>query len=65
MVPGRMRNQWHHRWHNTLNPSIDQTIERSGKWTEEEIKTLKHSLQMNDEKDWAAIAAPLTGRTSK
>jgi hypothetical protein len=60
LVPGRMRNQCHHRWH-ALNPSIIQT----SKCSEEEIKMLKHSVQMNRDKDWAAIATPLTSRTTK
>jgi hypothetical protein len=65
LVPGRMRNQCHHRWHNAFKPSIDQTSERSGKWTEEEINTLKYSVQMNGDNYRATIAAPLTGHTAE
>jgi hypothetical protein len=65
LVPGRMRNQCYRRWHNAFNPSIDQTSERPGKRTEEEINMLKHSVRMNGHMDWAAIAAPLTGHTAE
>jgi hypothetical protein len=63
LVPGRMRNQCHHRWHNALDPNIDQTNERSGKWTGDEDIKLKEAVRLHGGKGWIAIAALVPGRT--
>jgi hypothetical protein len=63
LVPRRTNTQCYTRWHNALDPSIALTAGRTGKWTEDEDKKLKNSVQMHGGKDWAAIAALVPGRT--
>jgi hypothetical protein len=64
LVPGRTRKQCLRRWHDVLDPSIDQTPpEREGTWAEDEDIKLKDAVQRHCGKDWAAIAALVTGRT--
>jgi hypothetical protein len=63
LVPGRTNSQCRDRWHNALNPSIDRTPGRTGKWTEDEDIKLNDAVQMHGGKNWAAITALVQGRT--
>jgi hypothetical protein len=63
LVPSRMKSQCRHRWRNALNPSIDRSNVRSGKWTEDEDLKLMNAVQTHGGQDWAAIAALVPGRT--
>jgi myb proto-oncogene protein len=63
LVPGRTRKQCSDKWYNALDPSIDLAIINTGKWTEDEKLKLKAAAQMYGGKDWAAIAAFVSGRT--
>jgi hypothetical protein len=64
LVPSRTRNQCAGRWHDTLDPSIRRT-ERTGKWTPDEDKALKHAVEIYNGKNWDAIASLVPGRTRK
>jgi hypothetical protein len=63
-VPGRTKRQCYRRWNNVLDPSIDRTNERLGKWAEDEDIKLKDAVQMHGDKDWKEVAALVRGRTS-
>jgi hypothetical protein len=63
LVPDRTRNQCHKRWRNALDPRIDRTNGRTGKWAEDEDIKLKDAVQMHNGKNWDAIAALVPGRT--
>jgi hypothetical protein len=65
LVPGRTQKQCFDRWRYALDPSIFQSNERMGKWTEDEILKLKNSVHMHGGKNWAAIASLVPGRTQK
>jgi myb proto-oncogene protein len=55
--------QCNKRWREALDPSIDQTKGRTGKWTADEDSELKTAVEAHGGKDWAAIALLLAGRT--
>jgi hypothetical protein len=63
LVPGRTRHQCCERWYNTLDPSIDRTTGRKGKWTSDEDNKLENSVQQHGGKSWDAIASLVPGRT--
>jgi hypothetical protein len=63
MVPGRTRTQCCNRWHISLKPSSDTVSRRTGKWTEGEDNMLKDAVKTLGEKDWAAVAALIPGRS--
>jgi hypothetical protein len=63
LVPGRMSSQCCNRWHDALNPNIDPTTARAGKWTAVEDSKLKDAIQTHGGKNWDAIAALVLGRT--
>jgi hypothetical protein len=63
LVPGRTEVQCNNRWHKVLDPSIDPTTARAGKWTEDEVSKLKDAVQTHGGKNWVAIAALVPGRT--
>jgi uncharacterized protein (DUF2237 family) len=63
LVPGRTKCQCRRRWNTTVDPSIARTAGRTGKWTENEDRKLKKSVQMHGSMDWAAIAVLVPGRT--
>jgi hypothetical protein len=65
VVPGRKRSQCLNRWHNALDPSIDRTNERMGKWVEDEDIKLKDAVLTHGGKNWGKIAALVPGRTRK
>jgi hypothetical protein len=63
LVSSRTRNQYRNRWHNALNPSIYRGNGRLGEWTEDEDSKLKDAVQTYGGKNWAEIAALVSGRT--
>jgi hypothetical protein len=63
LVVGRSSKQCYNRWRSVLDHSIDRTTARSGKWTEEEDKKLKNSIEMHGNKNWGVIGALVPGRT--
>jgi hypothetical protein len=65
LVPDRTKIQCHSRWRNALDPSIDSTMTRRGKWTPDEDDKLKDAVQTNGGKNWGAIAALVPGRTKR
>jgi hypothetical protein len=64
LVPGRTSDQCNGRWHNVLDPSIDRSIVRAGKWTADEDKKLKEAVRSHGARKWVATAALVPGRTS-
>jgi hypothetical protein len=52
-----------HRWKDVLDPNIDQTTGRTGKWTAVEDSKLKDAVQTHGDKDWDAIAALFPDRS--
>jgi ubiquitin len=63
LVPGRTEKQCNRRWHDGLDTSIDRANGRTGIWSEDEAIKLKDAVQTHGDKDWAAIAALVPGRT--
>jgi hypothetical protein len=63
LVPGRTSKQCQNRCRNTLNLCIKQANRRTGKWKEDEDTELKNAVRKHGGKDWAAIAALVSGRT--
>jgi hypothetical protein len=67
LVPGRTAIQCWNRWYRFLKPSIaftrTMTVGRAPQWREDEDNKLKDGVQMHGDKDWAAIAALVPGRT--
>jgi hypothetical protein len=64
LVPGRTKKQCRQRWHDSMAVNIDPMKARAGKWTADENIKLKDSVQTHGDKDWAVIAALITGRTN-
>jgi myb proto-oncogene protein len=65
LIPGRTIKQCNNRWHDVVNPSIDQATGLTGKWTEDEDSKLKDAVLTHGGKNWVAIAALIPGRTRK
>jgi hypothetical protein len=63
LVPGRTKEQCNSRWRNALDPSIDRTNGRTGKWEEDEDIKLKAAVKTHGGKSWDEIAALIPGRT--
>jgi uncharacterized protein (DUF2237 family) len=63
LVPGRTKIQCKSRWKDVLDPSIDRANKRTGKWEEDEDSKLKDAAKTHGDKNWAAIAALVPGRT--
>jgi hypothetical protein len=57
--------QCYGRWSKALDPNIDLSNEREGKWTEDEDTKLKDALQMHGGKGWVGVAALVSGRTRR
>jgi hypothetical protein len=57
LVQGRTKTQCISRWRNVLDPSIDRSNGRTGKWTADEDIKLKAAGQTHGGKNWDAIAA--------
>jgi hypothetical protein len=64
LVPSRTRSQCAGRWHDALDPSIRRTG-RTGKWTEDEDKTLKDAVEKHGGKNFEAVSLMVPGRTKK
>jgi hypothetical protein len=65
LVPSRTKKQCSNRWYHVLDPSIDLTTARAGKWSEDEVITLKNAVEMHGGKNWKKIAVLVPGRTKK
>jgi uncharacterized membrane protein len=65
LLQGRTRMQCKRRCRDVLNPSIDRSNGRTGKWAEDEDIKLKDAVQTHGDKNWGAIAMLLQGRTKK
>jgi myb proto-oncogene protein len=63
LVPGRTRIQCNDRWNKYLDPSIDWTTRRTGKWTPVEDSKLKDAVETHGDQNWYVIAALIPGRT--
>jgi myb proto-oncogene protein len=63
LVPGRTARQCKQKWKDGLDPSIDRTTGRKGRWTEDEDIKLKDAVQTHGGKDWSVIAAMVPART--
>jgi myb proto-oncogene protein len=63
LVPGRTKKECNQRWHSVMNPSITLAAGRTGKWTAVEEGKPKDAVQTHGDKDWAAIATLVPGRT--
>jgi hypothetical protein len=57
------RSLCNNRWHDVLDRNIERASGRIGKWAEDENSKLKDAVQTHGDKDWAAIAALVPGRT--
>jgi hypothetical protein len=64
LVPGRTKRQCCLRWHRVLDPSIDRSLARAGKWTADEDKKLKDAVRLHGANNWKSIAELVPGRTS-
>jgi myb proto-oncogene protein len=62
LVPGRTKIQCYDRWRHVLNPNIDRTTGRTGRWAEDEDIKLKDAVQTHGDKDWVVIAGLVPGR---
>jgi hypothetical protein len=51
MIPGRTRTQCYKRWHDALDPNINQSNGRTGKWTADEDSKLTSAVQVHGGKD--------------
>ena len=58
--PGKTAQQIAGRWEKVLNPRLVK-----GSWTREEDEVILNFVTKNGDKDWAKLAAMLTGRTGK
>jgi hypothetical protein len=65
LVPTRTKKQCWHRWHDILDPSIDRTSGRIGKWTAVEDSKLKDAVLTHGDKVWVAISLLVPGRTRR
>jgi hypothetical protein len=62
LVPGRSNDQCRHRWATCLDPTIDWTTTRKGKWSGEEDAKLTAAVAVHGN-DWVPVAAMVPGRT--
>jgi hypothetical protein len=63
LVPGRTDQQCVKRWHDTLKPTFDPSVARTGKWTADEDTKLREVVGAHGGKNWEAIASLVPGRT--
>jgi hypothetical protein len=63
LVSGRTKIKCYNRWFEALDPSINRTKRRTGKWPADEDSKLKTAVETHGGKDWAAIALLVPGRT--
>jgi hypothetical protein len=63
LVLDRTRKQCSNRWKDVLDPSIERTNGRTGKWTKDEDLKLQGAVQMHGGKSWVKIATLIPGRT--
>jgi hypothetical protein len=63
LVPGRTDQQCTKRWHETLKPTFDPAMARTGKWIADEDTKLREVVGAHGGKNWEAIASLVPGRT--
>jgi hypothetical protein len=63
LVPGRTDQQCVKRWHDTLKPTFDPAMARTGKWTADEDTKLREAVGAHGGKNWEAISTQVPGRT--
>jgi hypothetical protein len=51
------------RYYFDLDPKINRSSGRTGKWTADENNKLKKAIKMNNDKSWRVIAALVPGRS--
>jgi hypothetical protein len=64
LVPSRTTQQCQDRWRNALDPNINPTTTRAGKWSEDEDIKLKDAVQTHGGKNWKEVAALVQSRTN-
>jgi hypothetical protein len=62
LVPSRTAQQCRDRWRHFLDPSIDKSNRRMGRWTKDEDSKLKDAVKTHGGKNWDAIAELILGR---
>jgi hypothetical protein len=63
LLPGRTKIQCWRRWHVAVDPKVDRTTPRTGRWTKDEDNKLKEAAARYGGKNWDAIAALVPSRT--
>jgi hypothetical protein len=63
LVPGRSEKRCRHRWHEVLDPIINQVSGDTGKWAEDEDEKLKDAVQTRGNENWVALSVLIPGRT--
>jgi hypothetical protein len=63
MLPARTKIQCWSRWHVAVDPRIDRTTPRTGRWTKEEDNKLKIAAEKYGGKNWDAVALLVPTRT--
>jgi hypothetical protein len=65
LLTGRTRKQCWSRWRDVMDPVIDRTAPRMGRWTIDEDNKLKRAAEMHGDKNWDVIAALIPGRITR
>jgi hypothetical protein len=63
LIPGRTGTQCREKWNHVLDHNIVRATGCKGRWTADEDKKLKETVQTHGGKDWAAVAALVPSRT--
>jgi hypothetical protein len=51
------------RWKDVLDPNLGRANGRTGKWAEDEVANLNHTVRTHGDKSWKEVAALVPGRT--
>jgi hypothetical protein len=62
-LPARTKIQCWSRWHAAVDPRIDRTTPRTGRWTKDEDNKLRKAAEKYGGKNWDAVAAMVPSRT--
>jgi hypothetical protein len=63
LLPARTKVQCWSRWHAAVDPRIDRTTPRTGRWTKDEDNKLRKAAEKYGGKNWDAVAAMVPSRT--
>jgi hypothetical protein len=63
LLPARTKIQCWSRWHAAVDPRIDRTTPRTGRWTKDEDNKLRMAAIKYGGKNWDAVAAMIPSRT--